>query len=53
MKTVTQTAAIFGVTRKTILNWIDKGRIKAISPAGMYLISEEEIERLMKGNSNE
>ena len=49
MYTTTEAAKIFGVTRKTVLNWIDKGIIKAVQPLREYRISEEEIERLMKG----
>ena len=46
MKTVTQSAEIFGVTRKTIINWIDKGLLKATKPNGVYYIEESEIARL-------
>jgi len=49
MKTVTETAKLFGVSRQTMLTWINEGIIKAIKPRKEYRISEEEIERLMKG----
>lgn len=49
MKTVTETAKIFGVSRQTILIWINKGIIKAVQPLREYRIPETEIERLMKG----
>lgn len=49
MKSTTEVAKIFGVANQTILRWIANGTIKAIRPAGSYRISEEEIERLMKG----
>jgi len=53
MKTVTETAEIFSVTRKTVLNWIDKGLIKAVRPMREYRIPESEIERLMEGETIE
>ena len=49
MKTVTETAKMLGVSRQTILVWISKGIIKAIKPMKEYRISEEEIERVLKG----
>ena len=52
MKTVTETARIFGVSRQTIISWINKGRIKAIRPLKEYRIPESEIDRLM-GKTNE
>lgn len=46
MKTVTETAKVFGVTRQTVLNWINKGIITASQPYKEYRIEETEIERL-------
>jgi excisionase family DNA binding protein len=49
MKSVTETAKIFGVSRQTILNWIEGNKIKATRIVGTYRIEEEEIERLKRG----
>jgi len=53
MKTVTEAAKLLGVSRGTILNWINSGVIKAIQPVREYRISEKEIERLMGNDENE
>ena len=53
MKTVTETAKIFGVSRQTIISWINKGRIKAVRPLKEYRIPESEIKRLMGSSDNE
>lgn len=47
--TVKQVADIFGFTRQTVLYWIKSGKIKAIKPNKDFRISEEEIERLKRG----
>lgn len=49
MKTVTQTAQIFGVSRQTVLSWIHKGFINAIRVDKEYRIQETEIDKIMKG----
>ena len=46
MKTVVEVAQIFGVSRQTVLSWIDKGILKASKPLRQYRIDEQEIERL-------
>lgn len=46
IKKVTEVAKEFNVTRQTVLNWINKGIIKASQPFKTYLIEESEIERL-------
>lgn len=49
MYTVIEVATIFKVTRKTVYNWIDKGEIKAVKVGRGLRISEEEVERLKRG----
>jgi excisionase family DNA binding protein len=49
MKSINQTAVIFGVTYRTIWNWINTGKIKAVKINGIVRIDESEIERLKKG----
>lgn len=49
MLTVSETAKIFNVSRQTILVWINKGIIKAVQPNRLYLISEEEVDRVKGG----
>lgn len=49
MKSIRETAEIFGVHWQTIRNWIDSGKIKAMKIGHTVRISDEEIERLKKG----
>jgi len=49
MKTVNEVAKIFNVKPLTIRRWIESGRLKAVKIVGSVRISEEEIERLKKG----
>ena len=49
MKTIKEAAIIFNVTEMTIRRWIDSGVVKAVKIVGTVRISEEEIERLKKG----
>ena len=37
------------VSRKTIYNWIQEGRLKAIKIGHFWRISESELNRLLKG----
>ena len=53
MKTTTEVAEIFGVSRQTILTWINEGILKAAQPRREYRITEEEIERLMNSGKKE
>lgn len=49
MKTISETAKIFGVHYQTIRNWIKEGIIKSIHINNTIRISDEEIERLKAG----
>ena len=49
MYTTTEAGKAFGVTRQTILIWINRGVIKAVMPNGNYRIPKSEIERVLKG----
>jgi len=49
MKTIKETAKYFNVSEMTIRRWIESGRLKAVKIVGSVRISEEEIERLKKG----
>jgi excisionase family DNA binding protein len=49
MKTLKQVADIFGVTRQTVLNWVNSDYIKATKIGGHYRVTDEEIERLKAG----
>ena len=46
MKTIRETAKIFGVHWQTIRNWIRDGKIKAVKIERTVRIPEEEIERV-------
>ena len=48
-KSVNETAEIFGVKPLTIRRWIADGKLKAVKIVGSVRITEEEIERLKKG----
>ena len=50
MLKITQVAKMFGVSRQTILTWINKKKIKAIQVDRCYLVEEEEIKRIKAGN---
>lgn len=49
MKTIHETAEIFGVHWQTVRNWIKRGTIRAVKIDGSVRISEKEIERLKNG----
>ena len=49
MKTIKETAKIFGVHCQTIRNWIRDGIIKAVKIERTVRIPDEEIERLKRG----
>lgn len=49
MKSIYEAAKIFGVHWQTIRNWITSGKIKAVKISGTIRISDEEIERVKKG----
>ena len=46
MYTTAEVGKIFGVTRQTILVWINRGVIKATMPNGSYRIPKSEIDRV-------
>lgn len=49
MKTIYEVAEIFGVHWQTVRNWIRDGKIKAVKIERTIRISDEEIERLKRG----
>ena len=49
MKTIRETAKIFGVHWQTIRNWIRDGKIKAVKIERTVRIQEEEIQRVKRG----
>lgn len=49
MKTIKETAKIFGVHWQTVRNWIRDGKIKAVKIDRTIRIPDEEIERLKRG----
>ena len=53
MLTVTNFAQEMGVTRQTVLNWIEKGVIMAVKPVKEYRINESELKRLKAGEKIE
>lgn len=49
MKTIRETADIFGVHWQTVRNWINDGKINVVKINRTVRIPEEEIERLKRG----
>lgn len=50
---VGEVARRLNVSRHTVLNWIKRGKIKAIRlPSGRYRIPESEVEKILEGGSN-
>ncbi len=45
-----EVAANLKVSRKTIYNWIQEGRLKAVKIGHFWRISESELNRLLKGD---
>lgn len=45
-----EVAANLKVSRKTVYNWIQEGRLKAVKIGHFWRISESELNRLLKGN---
>lgn len=47
-------AKMFGVTNKTILSWINQGKVSAFrTPGGHYRINESEIEKLKENKDGD
>lgn len=49
MKTIKEFCEIFKISRQTFHNWQKKGLVKVIKIDKAVRISDEEIERLLKG----
>lgn len=50
LKTIRETAEIFGVCEETVRRWIKSKKIKSVSVGGRFIrISEDEIERIKRG----
>lgn len=49
MKTIYEVAEIFGVHWQTVRNWIRTGKIKAVKIERTIRITNEEVERLKRG----
>mgnify|MGYP000901328372 CR=1 FL=1 len=45
-----EVAANLKVSRKTVYNWIQVGRLKAVKIGHFWRISESELSRLLKGD---
>lgn len=49
MYRIVDIANLFGVHYQTVRNWIQSGQIKAIRIGNQYFISQEEVDRIKKG----
>lgn len=45
----TEVAKMLGFSKRTILNWIRDGKLKAVKIGNEYRISHEEVERIKRG----
>lgn len=50
MKTITEFCEIFGITRQTLRNWINDGKVKTIKIGRSVRIMDKEIARLKNGD---
>lgn len=41
--------SIIGITRRTLLQWIKDGKLKAVKIGGRWRVSEKELQRILKG----
>ena len=49
MYTIQEVADIFHVSYGTAYSWVTSGRIKSVKIGGIIRISEEEVERIKRG----
>ena len=52
MLTIQQVADDFHVTRKTVYNWIQAGRISVIRIGGVLRVEQSEVDRIKRGEVN-
>ena len=50
MLTVEEVAEELRVTKQTIYNWINAGKINVVRVFGLLRIEKEEVERIKRGN---
>lgn len=50
MKTIKEFCEIFKITRQTLRNWINDGKVKTIKIGKSVRITDKEIARLKNGN---
>jgi excisionase family DNA binding protein len=47
---ISEVAEMFGVSRQAVYKWINENKIKSVTtPAGTKRITQEEIDKLIKG----
>ena len=49
MFTIQEVADMFHVTRKTVYNWINAGRLRAMRVGGTLRVDQAEIDRIKQG----
>jgi excisionase family DNA binding protein len=52
MFTIQEVADMFHVTRKTVYNWINAGRVRIIRIGGVLRIEQSEVDRIKRGKIN-
>jgi excisionase family DNA binding protein len=52
MFTIQEVADMFHVTRKTVYNWINAGRVRIIRIGGVLRIEQSEVDRIKRGEIN-
>ena len=48
-----EVAKLLKVSLKTVYNWIEEGRLKAVKIGHFWRVSETELNRLLKGHEQE
>ena len=49
MLSLRQVALLFGVTRQTVLNWVNSGYLVATKIGRQYRVEQSEVDRLRNG----
>lgn len=50
--TLTEVEPILGVTHRTLLDYVNKGKLKAAKIGGKWKVSEENLRAFINGESN-
>ncbi len=40
---------MFGISKPTLMTWVNGGKLKAVKIGGLYFVKEEDVRRLIDG----